>query len=273
MRGRIGLFLENPILTETYAFGLRAFGCTIQASASSRETHSIIDRYIFPTLPRIGANNLQPNISVCVDENPGEFRLSVDGEVVASAGEAIALVPNLIHAIDEAVVRRLLDLRAVHAGTIVWNGHALLLPGSTHSGKSSLVAELLRRGATYFSDEYALIDPDGRVHPYPRPLLLRSGSPEQTPALPAKLNAAAGDASAPVGWILLLKYSPDTQWQIAPVEQSLALMALLTNTPHNLSDSPELIGMFERAVSGAACYAGQRGEAASAVDEILRLIG
>ena len=48
------------------------------------------------------------------------------------------------------MIERLTTLRALHAGAVVWNQRALLLPGATHAGKSSLVAELLRRGATYF---------------------------------------------------------------------------------------------------------------------------
>src|SRR6185436_9805672 len=62
----------------------------------------------------------------------------------------------------------------VHAGVVAWNGTAILIPGSSFSGKSTMVAELLRAGATYYSDEYAVIDEHGRVHPYPRELRIRS---------------------------------------------------------------------------------------------------
>src|SRR5438105_4028110 len=61
----------------------------------------------------------------------------------------------------------------VHAGVVGWRGQAIVLPGRTHTGKSTLVAELLRAGATFYSDEYAVLDARGRVHPYPEPLSLR----------------------------------------------------------------------------------------------------
>jgi hypothetical protein len=149
----------------------------------------------------------------------------------------------------------------------------LLLPGATHAGKSSLVAELLRRGATYFSDEYALIDPQGRVHPYPRPLLLRNGCPEQFPVLAGECNAPVGDAPAPVGWILSLDYQPARTWAIEAVPQSEGLLTLLRNTPHVLADLPDIVGSFQRAVAGATCYTGRRTEAKDAADEIFRLVG
>ena len=61
----------------------------------------------------------------------------------------------------------------MHAGVVGWNGRALLLPGRTLSGKTTLVAELLRAGATYYSDELAVLDARGRVHPFPKPLAIR----------------------------------------------------------------------------------------------------
>ncbi len=66
----------------------------------------------------------------------------------------------------------------VHAGVVGWQGKAILLPGRSYSGKSTLVAALLQAGATYYSDEYALLDARGRVHPYPKPLSLRSPTGE-----------------------------------------------------------------------------------------------
>ncbi len=38
----------------------------------------------------------------------------------------------------------------VHARVVAWNGKAILLPGRTFSGKTTLVAGLLRAGATYY---------------------------------------------------------------------------------------------------------------------------
>src|SRR5207253_10364077 len=37
----------------------------------------------------------------------------------------------------------------VHAGVVARNGKAILIPGLSHTGKSTLVSELIRAGATY----------------------------------------------------------------------------------------------------------------------------
>jgi hypothetical protein len=223
-------------------------------------------------LPRTDIATNEPDIFVHVARVAEQLQLSVDDVVVASASGAANLVPALIRVLDEAVIQRLVSLCVVHAGAVVLDERAILMPGATHAGKSSLVAELLRRGATYFSDEFALIDSEGRVHPYPRPLLLRNSSGEQYPVLPKEYNASVGDAPVPVGWILCLEYKAVGAWSVAAVSQGEGLLTLLRNNPLIPGESPHLLGAFRCAVAGAACYAGHRTEAVEAADQIMRLI-
>jgi hypothetical protein len=260
-------------MCSSYSFEVRAFDCSIRVATARLEAHTILERYTFPSLPRRASGVDKPDLFIRVVQVADHLQLWADGGMVASASRAISLVPDLVKVLDDAIVRRLTTLRAVHAGAVLLGERALLLPGITHAGKSSLVAELLRRGATYFSDEYALIDSEGRVHPYPRPLLLRNGSPEQYPVLPAECNARIGDTAVPVGWILSLEYLPEGTWSVESVSQSEALLILLRNTPHVLSESPDMVAVFQRAVSAAKCYAGCRPNANEAVSQILRLIG
>ncbi len=257
----------------TYTFGVHAFGRNLQIAADCLETYSVLDRYVFPSMRRVDNAASGADVLIRLVRVGDQFELLVDDVMTASADTAMMLVPNLIRALDENVIHHLGTMHAVHAGVVLLGERALLLPGATHAGKSSLVAELLRRGATYFSDEYALIDSAGRVHPYPRPLLVRNGSPEQRPVLPTEYGASTGDASAAVGWILSLEYRPECIWNVAQVSQSEGFLILLRNTPHVLEESPEMVGAFQRAVAEASCCAGRRAEAADAVEQILRLIG
>ena len=54
----------------------------------------------------------------------------------------------------------------IHAGVVGWQGRAIVIPGRSFSGKSTLVAALLQAGATYYSDEFAVLDGRGYVHPF-----------------------------------------------------------------------------------------------------------
>lgn len=256
---------------KTQGFGIHAYGCRVQVETACHEAYCVLTRYVLPSLPKKPSVDC-PDMRIRIDRAVDEFRLLIDDVPVDSANQAISLVPSLIRALDDAVLEHMTTLRALHAGVVIWNGRALLLPGASHAGKSSLVAEFLRRGASYFSDEYALMDADGRVHPYPRPLLVRNGGPEQHPMLAGEYNAPVGDAPARVGWVFELQYRPEERFSTAPITQSEALLALLRNTPHALEETPDMVDTLRCAITEAACYSGCRGEAAQAVDEILRLI-
>ena len=143
-------------MPQSYDFEVRVFGCNIRVESECAEAFAILDRYISPTVPRAVEASGRPDIVIRAIRVSDQFQLWVDGVVVASSKEPIGLVPDLTRSLDEALVQRLTWLRAVHAGAVLWYGRALLFPGTTHAGKSSLVAELLRKGAVYLSDEYAL---------------------------------------------------------------------------------------------------------------------
>ncbi|WP_348260871.1 hypothetical protein P8935_13770 [Telmatobacter sp. DSM 110680] len=208
-----------------------------------------------------------------MDRSDGSFDVSVNHQLTASVSELHYAALAAVKALDDAVVHRMTMYRAVHAGAVMIDGRALLLPGSSHAGKSSLVAELLRRGASCFSDEYALIDDEGRIHSYPRPLLLRNGRPQQSLFLPEDLNSIFAASTAPVGWILALDYVSSGRWDVHEIAQGEAVLLLLSNTPHEMAKSPGMIDFFLRTVVNAVCYAGQRGDVADAATRILNLIG
>jgi hypothetical protein len=259
-------------MDNSFRFHVDAFGCVLEAWSSCAQGRETLERYVFPVLPRDGQAGGAADLSIGIEQD-GESLLLIAGDAtVASAPSATDLVPDLTRLIDEAVLRSLSGLYAVHAGVVQIGDEAVLLPGMTHAGKSALVAALLERGATYFSDEYALIDRQGRIHPYPRPLLVRSATSQSLPRLAEDYGAQTGTAPVPLGWILALAYRPQEGWRLQPVPQSAGVMLLLQNTPHVLAESPEMVHFFQNAVAGATCCQGYRGDAAEAAAEILRLV-
>ncbi len=60
-----------------------------------------------------------------------------------------------------------------HAGALERDGEALLLPGGSHAGKTSLTAALLARGFRLLGDEVGALTFDGAAVPCPLPLQVR----------------------------------------------------------------------------------------------------
>ena len=75
-------------------------------------------------------------------------------------------------------------------------------------GQETLVAALVRAGATYYSDEYALIGADGRVRPYARDLSLRRA--RGPVRVDPKRLGRVGRTALPVGLVVLCRYGKRT---------------------------------------------------------------
>jgi hypothetical protein len=126
-------------------------------------------------------------------------------------------------------------------------------------------------GWEYWSDEYALVDRAGLVHPYPRALVLRSvdGTMRAIPA--AARRASTGRGAAPVRLIVRLNYDPAARWSLRRLAQSEMILELLKNTPQSMTEV-EMAAPLARLAAGAACYAGTRGEATEAVERLRELV-
>ena len=158
----------------------------------------------------------------------------------------------------------------VHAGVVGWRGRAIVIPGRSFSGKTTLVAELLRAGADYYSDEFAVLDGRGRVHPFPKPLSLRRENGKSSQKLPAKtLGSLTGEKPLPVGAVVLTRYRAEARWRPAPVTPGRAMLALLANTVPARRVPERSLAALEQVVARASVLKGERGEAREMVDALL----
>lgn len=150
----------------------------------------------------------------------------------------------------------------VHCGVVAVNGCGLLLPGRSLSGKSSLVAALISRGATYCSDEFAPLDEQGLVHPYPRPLGIRANRRELPQPLPAaSFTELVGAEPVPVTAVVLAIYEPGAVWKPEVLTPGEGLLRLLDNTVMAREEPERCLTALERVVDGARVLEGMRGEA------------
>jgi len=154
----------------------------------------------------------------------------------------------------------------VHAGVVALDGRALLIPGESFSGKTTLVAALVDAGARYYSDEYAVLDEHGLVHPYRRPLRLRR-SDGVTPG--QRVDTNGGSEPVALGAIALTRYRPGFEWKPRRVSRGQALVALMAHTIPALARPEESMRTLRRAISGATVLEGDRGEAAPVAAALL----
>ena len=158
----------------------------------------------------------------------------------------------------------------VHAGVIGWNGQALLIPGRSLSGKSTLVRELVKAGATYYSDEYAVLDAQGRVHPYPLPIGLRQSPHEKQEKVPIEtFGGIVGSKPIPIGLILTTEFKEGARWRPKTVSAGQGLMAVMVNTVSAQHDPAKALATLQQVVLKAPVLNGVRGETDEVVEALL----
>jgi len=216
--------------------------------------------------------------SVWVEERatpPGAARLYAGTRRalrVATLGEVLTRLESEIRQGLAAGARR---RTFVHAGVVGHEGRAILVPGRSRSGKTTLVAELVRAGAIYYSDEFAVLDGRGRVHPFAKPLSVRGEGGCDVHArrtLPEELGGQSGHDPLPVGLVALASYRKGGHWQPSSLTPGQAVLELLTHTvPARLRPEASLRAL-ERAVSRAPVLKGDRGEARELAAGLLGMV-
>jgi hypothetical protein len=166
----------------------------------------------------------------------------------------------------------------VHAGVVAVDDRAIVLPGFTFAGKTTLVRALLEAGATYLSDEFAVLDEDGLVHPYAKPLSLRapdtprSAHAQTQETMAESLGADTAQDPVAVGVIAALTYEPDTEWATQARTSAQGALLLLSHTLLGREDSERVLPIVSAAARGAVVLEGQRGEAPQAAAHLLELM-
>lgn len=196
--------------------------------------------------------------------------LRVDGVVRATALRVATVIDLLEVAVREEVARRSPTMLFVHAGVVAIADHAIVVPGASASGKTTLVSALLAAGAEYGSDDYAVIDGEGLVHPYPRRLSVRQG-PHRRQRLSAAEVAGAPvmPAPLPIGLLVFTEYHADAQWSPSQLSAGQAAMALLAHTLAARDRPADALRILANATNRAVALAGPRGDASDSAVRIL----
>jgi hypothetical protein len=151
-----------------------------------------------------------------------------------------------------------------------WNGQALLLPGTSFAGKTTLVAELVRCGATYYSDEYAVLDERGNVHPYARNLQMREpGGGVQRPVSVAQLSGIAGREALPVSHVVFSRYLAGARWTPEPISAGRAALEMMRHAIPVQHAPARVMATLAKLMERAHAFTGERGEARETAGSLL----
>ena len=149
----------------------------------------------------------------------------------------------------------------MHAGVVADGGRAIVIPGVSFSGKTTLVLALVQAGAVYYSDEYAILDEDGRVHPYARQPSSREPNRGAVDVKVEHLGGVAGTEPLPIGMVILTRFRPGGDWQPRELSAGAAVLATLEHAVAARERPEQTMRVLKKAIAGAVALEGERGEA------------
>lgn len=159
------------------------------------------------------------------------FKLQM-AEKVSESENLGVLLEQLVSHVRVTVAEFAVGKVFLHAGVVAVGGEAIILPAQSFQGKTTLVAELVRNGAVYYSDEYAVLDEKGYVHPFPKMLSMRGIIDDYTQLdIPVEeFGGVAGTKAIPVALVLITEYKKNAKWKPKELSSGQGIMEILPHT-------------------------------------------
>jgi hypothetical protein len=203
----------------------------------------------------------------------GNDSLYENGKMIARTVRRDRVLSMLIPRIRLTVAEFAKGFVFIHAGVVAVNGKALIIPGHSMQGKTSLVVELLKKGAVYYSDEYAVIDESGSVLPFPKALSVRSGpnAYKQIDKPVETFEAATGKERVEPGLVLFTKFRPDAEWSPAELNAGEGVIELIRNTIPIRNEPAFVFSVLKKLAEKAVFLKSDRPDAAATAERLLEL--
>ncbi len=256
-----------------HEIAFEAFGVCMSVSASAPALLDRVQAHLPPGWCERSSAGAERRFSLTA-EPAGTYALGRDTDVLASAqGLELDLALELLDSeIRLYLGRKAPDAIFIHAGVVAHHGRAIVMPAPSFGGKTTLVVALIRAGALYYSDEFAVLDENGLVRPYPKPLSIRGIVPGQLDHSVESLGGVAGVDALPIGEILVTSYEPGADWTPRRLSVGAGAMALFANAVPAQERPEQVMRVISRAVIGARILEGDRGEADQVAAMVLAML-
>lgn len=117
----------------------------------------------------------------------GNFKIEFGPPVRVTVAPLLGMSPHVVYTnLVEPILRFLLvqqNRMLLHAATVAINGQTITLSAKTDTGKTGTVLRLLQaHGGEFYSDDMVILNADGVLSRYPKPLTLSAHTVRSTPS-------------------------------------------------------------------------------------------
>lgn len=259
------LMQEFTDRTAPHQLAFDAFGAQMRICTNDPELLARVQSILPPGWHRRPRRSAQQRFGL-LDEGDDWYSIyRHDGACIHDAGGRELALLQLDTQIQRHIALEAAEVIFIHAGVVADGHSAMLMPGGSFAGKTTLVRSLVEAGALYYSDEFAVLDAMGQVHPYPKPLSYRPPDPgpdrDTFQYRVGELGGIAGEQPLPVGLVVAARYRPGADWEPQRLSPGAGALKLLENAVPAQDRPEQTIRYITRAIAGATILEGERGEA------------
>jgi hypothetical protein len=262
---------ENGLL----AYDFESFGVVVRMSSNDEallsELKSVIRRSLLGNIED-AAGRVPDHVFEMTVEASGDLMLRQDGQDLGASDTKLKAFRFFDSILRVSVGSLAPDLVFLHAGVVEWKGRAIVMPADSFQGKSTLVAELVRRGAGYYSDDFALLDEQARVLPFARQISMRTPD-YKTYELPVEdIGGRVGEGPIPVGALLFTRYEPHAVWEPVLETPGTGVLKLIPYTLSIRNRTDFRMKVLHKLASHAIIFSTLRGSAESFAETLLDFV-
>lgn len=220
------------------------------------------------------------------------YSVALDGSRLLTARRPDVAFSHLLWHINRNVIETSGRYLLLHAAAAEVSGRAILLPAPAGSGKTTLVAALVRSGLGYVTDEVVALRPGSLdIRPYPKALTLDPGSWEDLPMMrptvdrgvepfvasqwnvePSRIRTDALATECRPGFVVTPRYELGARATVEEMSRSSTL-ALLVESAFNLeAHGANGFRRLAEVARSCACYRLVFGDLQEACRLVLELI-
>ena len=255
--------MEHPRVFE-HKVVFESYGVRVKLEADDpdllQEAERVAHKALLKATEILESENFDQSFGFAADDG-GNYYLFQNGAEIAVDTLRTRFFKFFNGMLRIAVAERARNRVFIHSGVVGWRGKAIVIPANSFQGKTTLVAELVKRGAAYYSDEYAILDEAGLVHAFPRDLSVRDSDYWERDVPVEELGGEIGSEPIPVGLVLLTQYREGSLWKPERLSPGQGMMEVIPHTIPRNYNAEFSLKVLNTAVRDAIILKMFRGEA------------
>ncbi len=166
------------------------------------------------------------------------------------------------------------DFVFIHSSAVVWNGKAILFPATSFAGKTTIAKEFIKLGGLYLSDEFAVLDENGLICPFAKPLSIRGEIDEftQIDKKVEELGGKSAEGKFPVKLIIFTEYKNTAKFRLNKLTAGNGVLEILKHTLSTRQNPKFTLKVLNLTTKRAIIAKSKRGEASEFAKTVINYL-